>query len=113
MPPSQIQAISDILRANPKLTDIRLKRILRVDKGNVCEYALSEIYNIDEKNSTNFPEIPLKIAAPTEELNAYLARIFINFYSVKERPNTKFEIESEFSKQMTRHFKKLLSRGNN
>lgn len=46
MPADQIQAVADILRANPKLTDIRLKRILRVEKGNVCEYALSEIYNI-------------------------------------------------------------------
>lgn len=92
MPASQIQAVSDILRANPKLTDIRLKRILRVDKGNVCEYALSEIYNISDKNNNNFPEIPLKIAAPAEELNAFLASIFINFFSLHERPNAKFEI---------------------
>lgn len=45
-----LKKIAEILR-KPKVTDIRLKRLLRVNKGRICEYALSEIYNIKDIDS--------------------------------------------------------------
>lgn len=42
-----IASIAALLR-KPKAIDIRLKRMLRVNKGKICEYALSEIYNIKD-----------------------------------------------------------------
>lgn len=108
--PESLQEISNLLKNNPKMTDVRLKRLLRVNKGEVAEYALSEIYNINEQNNNRCPEFPSKITSPPAELNAYLKKKFINFYSMHEKNCIKFEIESEFTKSMTKHLRKLILR---
>jgi hypothetical protein len=64
VPPEYLQEISVLLRNNPKMTDIRLKRLLRVNKGEVSEYALSEIYNIHDSNNNNCPDFVSKIVSP-------------------------------------------------
>jgi hypothetical protein len=34
--PENLQQIADFLKTNPRLTDIRLKRLMRVNKGDIC-----------------------------------------------------------------------------
>jgi hypothetical protein len=48
------------------------------------------------------------ITAEPAQLNAFLRKIFINFYSPGQREFSKFEIESEFTKPMTKNLKKLV-----
>jgi|688.fasta_scaffold1982959_2 hypothetical protein len=64
------------------MTDVRMKRLMRVRRGQICSYDMSEILNINESNKNIDPNFYASIILPAEELSIYLRKQFINFYSV-------------------------------
>jgi len=55
---------------------------------------MSEILNINEANKNIDPNFYASIVLPPEELNIYVKKQFINFYSIHEQNHIKFEIEA-------------------
>jgi uncharacterized protein YciU (UPF0263 family) len=83
-----------------------MKRLMRVERGKICSYDMSEIWNVNEVNKNIDPNFYASIVLPTEELNLYIRKQFINFYSLHEQNHIKFEIEAEFKPHLVGVLKK-------
>lgn len=75
-----------------KIGLLRIKRLLRVAKGDISEYSLSEIYLINEKNRKLFlPNLIKQIANfNSDKFDIYLRKVFSNFYSLDYKDSTQF-----------------------
>ena len=60
-------------------------------KRDICEFSLSEIYNI--KENQGFKELPDLLIHDDQTLESYLSSLFINFYAEGEKERIQFEIE--------------------
>lgn len=84
---------------------------MRVDKGDRYEISMSEIYNINDVKVCK--EVGEMMMNDETVLNAYIRKMFINFYSCieSERDTLTYEIELELSKRTNVELKRLIMEG--
>lgn len=104
-----IHKLADHLNSAFHTPCIRIKRILRVAKGDAFELSLSEVLKVTEENrSVICPILASKILSHSEFFQLDVRRLFLKFYSLEHKNNIQFEIESELCRNMALKVKLLI-----
>ena len=99
--PKLLNELADYCKATTRPFDIRLKRSMRVLKENVYEISLSEIYTI---NSLEVCQAVGELIFHPTNLENYMRKKFINFYTFAEGYSERVAWEIELELQKTLNF---------